>query len=113
MKKGTSVAVRSMREREAGQSTVSPHPLKLDASMGHTLPMASSLSITDRPTAGSTAGGALAEDRGFFPLSACIGAMAMGQTELRSDWKEEQSLGEAEELEANGASDGRITVVAV
>ena len=31
----------------------------------------------DRPTAGSMAGGALGEDRGFFPLSACIGAMAM------------------------------------
>ena len=110
MKKGTSVAVRSMRAREEGQATVSPHSLKLDANMGRTLPMASSLSTRDRPTAGLAAGGALAEDRGFFPLSACVGAMAMGRAELRSDWKEEQSLGEAEELEENGASDGRITV---
>ena len=58
----------------------------------------------------SAAGGALAEDRGFFPLSACVGAIALGQAELRLDWKKEQSPGEAEELEENGASDGRITM---
>ena len=68
---------RSMRARDAGQATVFPHSLKLEASMGRTLPMASSLSTSDLPTTGSTAGGALAEDRGFFPLSACFGAMAM------------------------------------
>ena len=56
------------------------------------------------------AGGALAEDRGFFPLSACFGAMTMEWAELRSDWKEEQSFREAKELGKYGAGDGRITV---
>ena len=78
MKKGTSVVVRSIQAWDAGQATVSPHSLKLDVSMGHTFPMASLLSTPNRPTAGSAAGGALAKDRGFFPLSACVGAMAMG-----------------------------------
>ena len=87
MKIGTSVAARAMRARYAGQATVSPHSLKLEAGIGRTLSMASSLSTKDRPTAGSTAGGALGEDRGFFPLSACFGAMAMGQAERKSDWK--------------------------
>ena len=78
--------------------------------MGCTLRMASLLSTSDQPTAGSMAGGALAKDIGFFPLSACFGAMAMEWAELRSDWKEEQSLGEAEELGEYGTGDGRITV---
>ena len=80
----------STRHRPA---TVFPHSLKLVASMGRTLPMASSLSTSDRPTAGSAAGGALTKDRGFFPLSACVGTMARGRAELRLDWKEEQSPG--------------------
>ena len=77
MKIGTAVAARAMRAWDAGQATIFPHSLKLVASMGRTLSMASSLSTKDRPTAGSTAGGALGEHRGFFPLSACSGAMAM------------------------------------
>ena len=99
-----------MRARDAGQATVFPHSLKLVVSMGRTLPMASSLSTSDRPTAGSTAKGALVEYRGFLPLSACFGAMAMEWAELRSDWNEEQSLEEAEELVEYGTGDGRITV---
>ena len=47
---------------------------------------------------------------GFFPLSACFGAMTMERAELRSGWKEEQSLEEAEEPGKYGAGDGRITV---
>ena len=41
--------------------------------------MASSLSTHDQPTAGSTAGGGLAEDKGFFPFSVRFGAMAVGR----------------------------------
>ena len=93
MKIGTSVAARAMRVRDAGQATVSSHSLKLVASMGHTLSMASSLSTKDRPTAGSAAGCTLGEGRGFFPLSACFGAMAMKLAEHMSDWR-----GGAEEL---------------
>ena len=66
-----------------------PHSLKLVASMGRTLSMASPLSTKDRPTAGSAAGGALGGDNGFFPLSACFGAMAMEQAERESDWRRE------------------------
>ena len=77
MKIGTPVAARAMRARDAGQDTIFPHSLKLVVSMGRTLPMASSLSTGDRPTVGSTARGTLVEDRGFFPLSACFGSMAM------------------------------------
>ena len=69
---GTSVAARAMRVRDVGQATVFPLSLKLEASIGRTLSMASSLSTKDRPTAGSTAGGALGEDMCFFPLSACV-----------------------------------------
>ena len=41
---GISVTAGAMLERDAGQAGVSPHSLKLEASMGRTLPMASSLS---------------------------------------------------------------------
>ena len=76
MKIGISVTARAMLERDAGQDGVSPHSLKLEASIGRTLSMASSLSTQDRLSAGSTTGGALGEDKGFFPLSACFDAMA-------------------------------------
>ena len=62
------------------------------------MPLASSLSTSDWPTAGSMAEGVPAEDRGFFPLSAYFGTMAMERAECRPGWGEEQSLGEAEEL---------------
>ena len=68
MKIGTSVVARAMRVRDAGQATISPHSLKLEASMGHTLSMASSLSTRDRPSAGAKGEGAVGEDRGFFPF---------------------------------------------
>ena len=84
--------------------------MKLEASAGRAFSKASRLSTSDRPTAGSIAGGALAEDRGFFPLSACFGAMTMERAERRFDWKEEQSLREAEESGKYGTGDGRITV---
>ena len=85
MKIGTSVSARAMLLRDAGQAGVSPHLLKLDASMGRTLSMASSLSTRGRPSAGSKDGGAVGEDKGFFPFSACFGAMAAKQAEHRSD----------------------------
>ena len=87
MKIGTSVAARSMQMRDAGEAPVSPHSLKLDASMGHTFSMASSLSTRGRPSAGSKDGGAVGNDRGFFPFSACFGAMAMKQAERKPDWQ--------------------------
>ena len=78
MKNCTSVVVPLTEARDAGQATVPPHSLKLVASTGQILSMASWLSTHDRPTAGSTAGGGQAEDRGFFPFSLIVGAMAMG-----------------------------------
>ena len=101
MKIGTSVAARAMRARDAGQATVSPHSLKLEASMGRTLSMASSLSTRGRPSAGSKDGGALGEDRGFFPLSARPGVIVTRQAGRRSDWRggaesrESREIGEA------------------
>ena len=101
MKIGTSVAARAMRVRDAGQATVSPHSLKLEASIGCTLSMASSLSTRDRPSTGSTAGGAPHGDIGFFPLSACFGAMTTKQGEGRSDRRREaESRGSREIGEA-------------
>ena len=86
---GTSVAARAVRVRDAGQATVSPHSLKLEASIGRTLSMASSLSTRDRPSAGAKDGGAAGRDRGLFLFSACFGAMAMEQAERKSDWRRE------------------------
>ena len=51
-----------------GQATISPHSLKLEASMGRTLSMASLLSTRGRPSAGSKDGGTAGRDRGFFPF---------------------------------------------
>ena len=105
MKKGTSVAARSNESVRCRQI----HHLSplIEAGGKHGTHLAHGLIVEHQRSA---AGGALAEDRGFFPLSACVGAIALGQAELRLDWKKEQSLGEAEELGENGASDGRITV---
>ena len=72
--------------------------------------MASWLSTRDWPTAGSTAGGGLAEDRGFFPFSVRFGAMATGRTELRSDGEKRLSFEEAEELGVCATSNGGIAV---
>ena len=36
-----------------------------------------------------TAGGALGEGKGFFPLSACFGAMTAKRAEGRSEWRRE------------------------
>ena len=108
-KNWTSVAALSTEAQDAGQAAVLPHSLKLVASARRTLSMASSLSTRDRPMAGSTAKGGLAEDRGFFPFSIRFGAMAMERTELRSD-------GEEAEVRRSGgvgecvASKGEITV---
>ena len=88
----------STEARDAGQAAVPPHSLKLVASARRTLSMASSLSTHDRPTAGSTAKGGLAQDRGFFPFSVWFGAMAMERTELRSDWGRKLGFEEAEEF---------------
>ena len=85
MKIGTSVTARAMRARDAGQATVSPHSLKLEASMGRTLSMALSLSTRVRPSAGSKDGGAVGGDRGFFPFFVCFGAMTVKRAEHRSD----------------------------
>ena len=81
MKIGTSVTTQAMRVRDVGQAVIAPHSLKLEASMGRTLSMASSLSTRGRPSAGLKDGGAVGEDRGFFPFSACFGAMAVKRAE--------------------------------
>ena len=87
MKNCTSMAVLSTEARDAGQATVPSHLLQLVASAGRTLSMASWLSTRDRPTAGSMAGGGLAEDSGFFPFSDQFNAMAMERAELESEWE--------------------------
>ena len=87
MKIRTSVTTQAMLVRDAGQAGVSPHSLKLEAITGRTLSMASSLSTRGRPSAGSKDGGAVGEDRGFFPLSACFGAMAAKRAEHWFDWE--------------------------
>ena len=48
--------------------------------------------------AGSAAGGALGEDRGYFPLSACFGTMTMERTGDRSDWMGEAEFRESREI---------------
>ena len=80
MKIGTSVAAGAVRVRDS---------LKLEASIGRTLSMASSLSTRDRPSTGAKDGGVAGRDRGLFPFSACFGAMAMEQAEHKSDWRRE------------------------
>ena len=85
MKIGTSVTAQAMLVRDAGHSGVSPHSLKLEASMGCTLSMASLLSTRGRPSAGTKDGGTVGEDIGFFPFSACFGAMAVKRAEHGSD----------------------------
>ena len=52
------------------------------------------MSTNDRPMAGSIAGDELDEDKGFFPFSLLVGAMAMEGAELKSDWKRKQGLEE-------------------
>ena len=56
------------------------------------------MSTRDRPMAGSTTGGGLAKDRGFFPFSVRFGAMAIEKSELESDWKRKQRYEEAKRL---------------
>ena len=85
MKIGTSVTAQAMLVRDAGQAGVSPHSLKVEANMGRTLSMALSLSTRGRPSTASKDGGIVGEDRGFFPFSACFGAMAVKRAEHRSD----------------------------
>ena len=68
MKIGTSVAARAMRVRDAGQATISPHSLKLEASMGRTLSMPSSLSTRGRPSASPKDGGQLVETEVSSPF---------------------------------------------
>ena len=87
MKIRTSMTARAMLEQDAGQAGVSPHSLKLEASMGRTLPMASSLSTRGRPSIVSKDGGAVGEDKGFFPFPACFGAMAVKRAERKLDWE--------------------------
>ena len=80
--------------------------------MGRTLSMASSLSARGRPSTGSKDGGAVGEDRGFFPFSACFGAMAVkraehnqiGRTERNQIGRTEQGLEEAGRLEEPGVA---------
>ena len=72
--------------------------------------MASWFSTSDRPTAGSMAGGGLAEDRGFFPFFVRFGAMAMERAELGSDGEKKLRFEEAEELGECVANNGEITV---
>ena len=91
-----------MRVRDAGQATISPHSLKLEASIGRTLSIASPLSTRDRPSAGAKDGGAGGRDRGVFPFSACFGATATEQAERKSDWK-----GEAEPQGSRGIGEAR------
>ena len=81
-----------MEAWDAGQAIVFPHSLKLEASAGQTLPMAARLSTSDQPTAGSIGGGGLVEDRGFFPFSLLVGAMAVEGAERKSDWERKQGL---------------------
>ena len=104
MKIGTSVTPRAMRVRDAGQAVVAPHSLKLEASMGRTLSMASSLSARGRPSTGSKDGGAVGEDRSFFPFLACFGAMAVKQAERNQIGWTGQGLEEAGRLEEPGAA---------
>ena len=85
MKIRTSVTARAMLVRDMGQAGVSHHSLKLGASMGRTLSMASSLSTRGWPSAGSKDGGVVGDDKGFFPFLACFGAMAVKRAEHRSD----------------------------
>ena len=85
MKIGTSVTARAMLLQDAGQAGISPHSLKLEATMGHTFSMASSLSTKGRLSTGSKDGGAAGEGRGFFPFFVCFGAKAVKRAEHRSD----------------------------
>ena len=94
----TLVAVLPTEARDEGQAIVPPHSLKLVASAGRALSMASWFSTRDRPTAGSTAGGGQAEDRGFFPFFVRFGAMAVERIELGSDWKRKLGFEEVEKL---------------
>ena len=99
-----------MLERDAGQAGVSPHSLKLEASMGRTLPMASLLSSRGRLSAGSKDGGAVGEDRGFFPFFVCFGAMAVKQAEQRSDREGGAGRRGSREIGRAGHGEKRITV---
>ena len=83
-----------MVAQDAGQATVPPYSLKLEASARRTLPMASWLSTRDRPTTGSIVRGGLAEDRSFFAFSVLVGAIAMEGSQLESDWEQKQGLEE-------------------
>ena len=71
--------VLARKARDAGQTVVRPHSLKMEARAEWTLYMASGLSMIDRSTAGAAAGGAQDEGVGFFPLPFFIGAMALGR----------------------------------
>ena len=87
MKIGILVTDRAMLEQDVGQAGVSPHSFKLEASMGRTLPMASSLCTRGRMSADTKDGGAVGENRGFFPLLTCFGAMAEKRAEHWLDWE--------------------------
>ena len=68
------------------------------------------MSTSDRPMVGSTAGGGLDEETGFFPFSLLVGAIAMEGTELRSDWKQEQRFGGRKGNRKHVCSEEGITV---
>ena len=85
--------------------TSPPHSLKLEASIGRTLSMASSLSTRDRSSTDGKDGGATGRGRGPFPFSACFGAMAMKQAERKIDWK--GKAGPRGSREIGGARRGR------
>ena len=55
------------------------HSLKMEARAEWTLSKASGLSMIDRSTVGTAAGGAQDEGAGFFPLPFFVGAMALGK----------------------------------
>ena len=110
MKIGTSVTARAMLERDAGQAGVSPHSLKLEASMGRTLPMALLLSTRGRPSAGSKDGGAFGEEKVLFPFSACFGAVAVKRTERKLNWEGGVGRRRSREIGRAGHGEGRITM---
>ena len=72
--------------------------------MGRTWSMASPLRTRGRPSVGSKDGGAVGEDRGFFPLSACFDSMAEKQVKSNQIGRTEQGLEDAGRLEEPGVA---------
>ena len=91
------MTVLARKARDAGQTVVRPHSLKMEARAEWTLSKASGLSMIDRSTAGAAAGSAQDGGAGFFPLPFFVGAMVLGKgEELEPDWRRRLELREEE-----------------